>query len=147
MKMIKVANILGALLLVSVAGSAVAAETAGGVAKAIADTTKSVKDAQEAAKAGNKEACVANIKQGKQHYKEITGSSAGVALQQAMNKMNEGQKACNDGDTAKAAEVLGEAAKGLEDIASKSGRDKVTTPEPKRNTVNAAQKSAQECAD
>lgn len=89
-----------------VAGSAFAAENAAGVLEHTDLTVKSIKAALEAAKAGNEAGCVANIKQGKQHYKEITGDAAGKPLQDAIKVLKEGQAACEAGDAAKGAEIL-----------------------------------------
>lgn len=102
--------------LVSVAGSTLAAESAAGVAEHMGLTIKVTKEALEAAKAGNEAGCLANIKQAKQHYKEITGDAAGKPLQDAMKRMKEAQAACESGNSAQGAEILTEVVSAMEKI-------------------------------
>lgn len=101
-----------------VAGSAFAAENAAGVVEHMDLTVKTTKAAQEAAKAGNEAACVSNIKQAKQHYKEITGDAAGKPLQDAMKRMKDAQASCEAGDAATGAATLSEVVSALEKIQS-----------------------------
>lgn len=122
MKMNKIAKVLGALLLTGafgVSGSAVAAENAAGVAEHFALTIKTVKEAQQAAQAGDKDGCLTNIKASVQHYKEITGDAAGKPLQDAMKKVKQAKGECESGNTAKAAEILTEVVPALESIQKK----------------------------
>ncbi len=116
MNITKIANVLGALLLTGAMGTAFAAETATGVNEHFDMTIKTVKEAQAAAAAGNKEACLTNIKAAKQHYKEITGAASGMPLQKAMARVRDAQNACEAGDTAQGAAVLSEVAADLQKI-------------------------------
>jgi hypothetical protein len=103
----KTTKILGALLLTGSCG-VFAAENAAGVAEHMGLTIKTTKEAQDAAAAGNKEGCLASIKQAKQHYKELTGDAAGKPMQDAIKVMKEAQADCEAGNTAAAATKLGE---------------------------------------
>ena len=105
-----------ALLMAGALGSAIAAESATGVNEHFDLTVKSVQSAQAAAASGDKAGCLENIKAAKQHYKEITGASAGKPLQDALKKMRTGQEACEAGDTAKGAGILSEVAGDLQKI-------------------------------
>ncbi len=119
MKTNKIANGLSALLLTGafgLSGGAFAAETATGVNEHFDMTIKTAQEAQAAAGAGNKEGCLAAIKQTKQHYKEITGAASGMPLQKAMAKLKDGQAACESGDTAKGATILTEVVNELKAI-------------------------------
>lgn len=118
MNMKEIAKGMGALLLtgVCVSGSAFAAENAEGVNEHFIMTIDTVKAAQAAAAAGNKEACLTEIKQAKQHYKEITGAASGMPLQKAMQKVKVAQAECEAGNTAKGAEVLSEVVSDLQAI-------------------------------
>jgi hypothetical protein len=116
----RVRGVLGAVLLAGACGLAsgvMAAETATGVGEHVDLTIKSTKEAQAAAAAGNKEGCLAGIKQAKQHYKEITGAASGMPLQKAMAKMRTAQGECESGNTGKGAELLGEVVSDLQKIA------------------------------
>ncbi|QSA96095.1 hypothetical protein [Methylococcus sp. EFPC2] len=103
---------------IGLAGSAFAAENAAGVVEHTDLTVKSIKAALEAAKAGNAAESLANIKQGRQHYKEITGDAAGKPLQDAIKVLREGQVALEAGDTKKGAEILTGVVSSLEKIQS-----------------------------
>ncbi|MGZ8215732.1 hypothetical protein [Methylomagnum sp.] len=119
MKIIKIGNVLGALLAVGAfafTSSVNAAETSTGVNEHFELTIKTAKEAQAASAAGNKEECLAAIKSAKQHYKEITGAASGMPLQKAMTKMRDAQGACDSGDTAKAATILSEVVTELQKI-------------------------------
>jgi hypothetical protein len=121
MKMNKIANVLGALLLTGafgLSGGAFAAETATGVNEHFDLTIKTAKEAQAAAAAGNKDNCLASIKQVKQHYKEITGAASGMPLQKAMAKLKTAQAECETGNTAKGAEILTEVVNDLQKISN-----------------------------
>ena len=107
MKTTKTFSVIGgAILALAVSGSAFAAENASGVAEHLGLTLAKIKDAQAAAAAGNKDQCLADVKQAKQHYKEITGDAAGKPLQDAIKTLKVGQEECEKGDTAKAATTL-----------------------------------------
>jgi hypothetical protein len=111
MTMNKTSKILSAMLLTTafgLSGSVFAAENAAGVAEHMDLTIKTTKEALEAAKSGNKEGCLAGIKQAKQHYKELTGDASGKPMQDAIKRMKDAQTECDAGNTAKAAEILGE---------------------------------------
>lgn len=117
--MINFAKKLSSVLLagfMSVAGSAMAAESAAGVAEHMGLTVKVTKEALEAAKSGNEAGCLASIKQAKQHYKEITGDAAGKPMQDAMKRMKDAQAACESGNSAQGAEILAEVVAALEKI-------------------------------
>jgi hypothetical protein len=119
MKKTNNANVFGALALgcalaIGSVASVSAAENAAGVAEHMGLTVKTTKEAMEAAKAGNKDGCLANIKQAKQHYKEITGDAAGKPLQDAMKRLKDAQAECEAGDTAKAGGTLAEVVTAME---------------------------------
>ncbi len=116
MKITKIANVLGALLLTGAVGTAFAAETATGVNEHFDMTIKTVKEAQAAAAAGNKDGCLSSIKAAKQHYKEITGAASGMPLQKAMGKVRDAQGACEAGKTADGATILSEVVTDLQKI-------------------------------
>jgi hypothetical protein len=119
MKITKIGNVLGTLLVIGAFGlsnGAIAAETSTGVNEHFDLTIKTTKEAQAAAAANNKEGCLTNIKQARQHYKEITGAASGMPLQKAMAKMRDAQAACESGDTAKGAAILSEVVADLQKI-------------------------------
>ncbi|CAL1241301.1 hypothetical protein [Candidatus Methylocalor cossyra] len=117
MKMYKVIGALGAPLLAALlSGTVLAAEKAAGVKEFMGKTLQTTKEAQAAAAAGNKDACLAAIKQAKQYYKEITGDAAGKPLQDAMKKVKEGQARCEAGQPSEAAPILGEAVATMEKV-------------------------------
>lgn len=119
MKRTKIRNALSTLLVAGafgLSGSALAAETATGVNEHFDMTIKTTKEAQAAAAAGDKAGCLANIKQAKQHYKQITGAASGMPLQKAMAKLRDAQAACDAGDTGKGAAVLSDVASDLQKI-------------------------------
>lgn len=110
MKINKITTTLSAMLLTGAfASGAMAAESAAGVKEHFQLTIDTTKGAQDAAQEGNKEGCLAKIKQAKQHYKEVTGDAAGKGLQDAMKRVKEAQTECEAGNTGTAAEILGEA--------------------------------------
>jgi len=114
-----IAKVLGAFLLTGAFGlSAIAAENAAGVKEFMSLTLKTAQQAQAAAAAGNKEGCLAAIKQTKQYYKEITGDAAGMPLQNAMKRLREGQVSCQNDDLDGAASVLKEVVATMERINS-----------------------------
>ena len=91
----KFTTVIGsALLVLAAAGNVYAAENAEGVKEHMAKTLEVAKQALEAAKAGNREECLAKVAATKQHYKEITGDAAGMPLQKAMKTLREGQNLC-----------------------------------------------------
>lgn len=107
MKTTKTFSVIGgAVLALAISGSAFAAENASGVAEHLGLTLTKIKDAQAAAAASNKDQCLVDIKQAKQHYKEITGDAAGKPLQDAIKTLKVGQEQCEKGDTATAATTL-----------------------------------------
>lgn len=119
MKMNKITKALGAFLLTGafgLSGSAFAAESAAGVREHMDLMVKTAKEAQAAAKAGNKDSCLVSIKQSVQHYKELTGDAAGKSMQDAMKTIKEAKGECEAGNTAKAAELLDQAVPAIEKI-------------------------------
>lgn len=102
----KTSKILASTLLAGFTFGAVAAENAAGVAEHLNLTIETAKAAQSAAAAGNKDACLSNIKQSKQHYKELTGAPNGKPMQDAIKVMKEAQENCNNGNTSEAATQL-----------------------------------------
>lgn len=117
MKMNKIVKALSVVLLAgAVSGSVFAAENASGVKEHMSLTVQTTKAAQTAASAGDKEGCLSNIKQAKQHYKEITGDAAGKPLQDALKKVKEAQAHCEAGNVHDAAPILGEAVATMEKI-------------------------------
>lgn len=103
-------KILATTVLAGFTFGAVAAESASGVAEHFNLLIESTKAAQAAASAGDKEGCQSNIKQAKQHYKELTGAAQSKAMQDAIKKMNDAKEDCVAGNTADAATKLGEVA-------------------------------------
>ena len=119
MKMSKISTVISsAFLALTVSGNVFAAENAEGVREHFALTQEKTKEAQAAAAAGNKDACLVGIKAAKQHYKEITGNAASKALQDAIKTLKVGQEECEKGDTAKAATTIGEVVSALDAIKS-----------------------------
>lgn len=93
-----------------------AAEDAGGVVKFIGLSYESAKAALEAAKAGDKAKTTENLKLVRQQTKEITGDAAGMKLQKVNQAVKAAGLAVEEGDLAKAAELLAPAVKSLEEI-------------------------------
>lgn len=124
MKIQKISNGLGALmvgsaLILSGSSSVYAAESASGVKEAMEQTVKATEQALEAAKGANEKGCLANIKQAKQYYKEITGDAAGKPLQDAIKRLKEAQAECDkEGGGPKAAEILTEVVASMKKIQS-----------------------------
>lgn len=117
MKMRALSTVMtGMALALAVSGSVYAAENTEGVKEHMALTVEKTQAAQAAAAAGNKEECVKEIKQAKQHYKEITGDAAGKALQDAIKLMKVAQEECDKGETAKAAAKLADVKAQLDKI-------------------------------
>lgn len=118
-------NLISAFLLAGiVSGNAIAAEDASGVLGYMDKTIASVKLAQAAAQKGqgNKDDCVNNIKEAKQHYKQLTGDAAGVDTQNAIKLVKEAQELCGkdtSSDMSAAVSKLGDATKLLENVKSK----------------------------
>jgi uncharacterized protein YjdB len=112
MKMIK--NLLtAAMLAVSVGGisglstPAMAAESAAGVSKAIADVKRALAEAIQIAAAGtDKDALIAKIAETKQHYKEITGDQYGARLQRLSSALSKARGMAQRGDMVGAEEEL-----------------------------------------
>ncbi len=113
------ASLLAGAFSLGISSEIIAAESPGGVARYMDLTIKSTQQAQQQAKQGNKEGCAQNIKEARQHYKEITGDTAGMPMQRAMKKIKTAQTACEAGDTAKGADILTDALKDLEAIQGK----------------------------
>lgn len=101
-----ISKFLTVSLLVGTSFGAVAAESASGVAEHMNMLIETSKAAQTAATSGDKDACLSNIKQAKQHYKELTGEPAGKPMQDAIKIMKEAQSDCDAGNTADAATKL-----------------------------------------
>jgi len=117
MKMSKIFTVISsAILALTVSGNVFSAENAEGVKEHFALTQEKTKEAQAAAAAGNKDECLAGIKQAKQHYKEITGNAASKALQDAVKVLKVAQEECEKGDMAKAATTLTEVSNALDAI-------------------------------
>lgn len=117
MKMRELSSVItGVALALAVSGSVFAAENTEGVKEHMALTVEKTKAAQDAASAGNKEECVKEIKQAKQHYKEITGDAAGKPLQDAVKLLKVAQDECEKGNTAKAATTLADVKSQLDKI-------------------------------
>lgn len=93
-----------------------AAEDASGVVKFIGLSYESAKAALEAAKAGDKAKTTENLKLVRQQTKEITGDAAGMKLQKVNQAVKAAGLAVEEGDLAKAAELLAPAVKSLEEI-------------------------------
>lgn len=104
----KISKILTASILAGATFGAVAAESASGVAEHLSMLVETTKAAQTAATAGDKNSCLSNIKQAKQHYKELTGAPNGKPMQDAIKRMKDAQSDCEAGNTANAATILGE---------------------------------------
>lgn len=113
MKMIK--NVLTAAMIAASAGAmlggvptaVIAAETAEGVNKAIADTKKALAEAiQIAAEGTNQAALIDKIVDAKQYYKEITGDQYGAKLQRLSGSLSKARAMVKRGDLAGAEEEL-----------------------------------------
>ncbi|MFN3919659.1 MAG: hypothetical protein ACK4JF_05155 [Methylohalobius sp.] len=113
MKMIK--SVLTAAMIAASMGTmlgavpyaAIAAESAEGVNKAIADTKKALAEAiQIAAEGTNQEALVNKIAEAKQYYKEITGDQYGAKLQRLSGSLSKARGMAKRGDLAGAEEEL-----------------------------------------
>ncbi len=113
MKMIK--NVLTAAMIAVSAGAmlsgvpaaAIAAETAEGVNKAIADTKKALTEAiQIAAEGTDQAALIEKIAETKQYYKEITGDQYGAKLQRLSGSLSKARGMAKRGDLAGAEEEL-----------------------------------------
>lgn len=109
------ALILGGTLALT-GSAAFAAENAEGVREHMKLTVETAQKALAAAKAGDKATCLSEIKQSKQHYKELTGDAAGKPMQDAMKTVNVARDACEKGDTAGAAESLTTAVAAIEKV-------------------------------
>lgn len=113
MKMIKsivaaamIAASMGTML-GAVPSAAIAAESAEGVNKAIADTKKALTEAiQIAAEGTNQEALIDKIAEAKQYYKEITGDQYGAKLQRLSGSLSKARGMAKRGDLAGAEEEL-----------------------------------------
>jgi hypothetical protein len=121
MKKINIPTILSSILIsgtlaLTASTATYAAENASGVVHFMNMTIKAVKEARDAATAGNKEDCLDRIKVTKQYYKEITGDAAGKPLQDAMKRVKEAQAECDSGNTANAATILGEVGASMQQI-------------------------------
>ena len=117
MKMSKISSVItGVALAAAVSGNVFAAENSEGVKEHFNLTVEKVKAAQASAAAGNKDECVKDIKEAKQHYKEITGNAASKSLQDAINVLKVGQEECSKGDTVKAAATLSDVSTRLDTI-------------------------------
>ena len=114
-----VALVTGLLAFGSVSVSS-AAEDAGGVVKFIGMSLDSAKAAQDAAKAGDKEKTLENLKKVRQYSKEITGDAAGMKLQKVNQAVKAAASEAEAGNLTKAAETLAPAIKSLEEIKSGS---------------------------
>ncbi len=103
-----------AMLAVSVGGisvglsaSAMAAETAAGVSKAIADVKRTLAEAIQIAAAGtDKNALIAKIAEAKQYYKEITGDQYGARLQRLSSALSKARGMAQRSDMVGAEEEL-----------------------------------------
>ena len=115
MKMIKISTVASTVLL-ALASNVFAAEDAAGVKEHMVAFLQKTKDAQASATAGNKDECVTNIKEAKQHYKQLTGDPAGKPTQDAIKLLKVGQEECEKGDTAKATTTLADVVGRLEKI-------------------------------
>ncbi len=111
MKMIK--NVLAAAMIAASMGTlavpeaVMAAESAEGVNKAIADTKKALAEAiQVAAQGTDKEALISKIAEAKQHYKEITGDQYGAKLQRLSGSLSKARSLAKRGDMVGAEEEL-----------------------------------------
>ncbi len=104
----KISKFLAVTLLAGTSYSVFAAESAAGVAEHLNMLIDTTKAAQTSAAAGDKDACLSNIKQAKQHYKELTGEPAGKPMQDAIKIMRDAQADCEGGNTADAATKLGD---------------------------------------
>lgn len=113
MRMIK--NILAAAMVAAAGGvvlgtmstTAIAAESAAGVNKAIADTKKALTEAiQIAAEGTNQAGLIEKISEAKQYYKEITGDQYGAKLQRLSNSLSKARGMAKRGDLAGAEEEL-----------------------------------------
>lgn len=117
MKMSKIFSVVsGAIMVAAVSGNVFAAEDAAGVVVHMKATLEKTQSAQAAAAAGNKDACLADIKAAKQHYKEVTGDKAGKPLQDAIKVLKVGQEQCEKGDTATAATTLADVVSQLQKL-------------------------------
>jgi outer membrane protein assembly factor BamD (BamD/ComL family) len=120
MKMNKIAKVLGALLLTGImSGSAFAAENSAGVAEHFDQLVKTAGLALDNANNGNKEAAITDIKQAKQHYKELTGDASGKDMQDAIKQLSAAQDALKAGDAEKGKEILAGAYAKIKDLRAK----------------------------
>lgn len=110
------ALLLGGALAMGNVATVSAAENAAGVAEHMNLTVTTLKEALAAAKAGNKDASLASIKQAKQHYKEITGDAAGKPLQDAIKRLKEAQAEIENGNIAAGATILEEVVPAVEKV-------------------------------
>lgn len=107
MKMNKIAKAFGAMLLTGIlSGSAFAAENSAGVAEHFDLLVKTAGLALDNANNGNKDAAITDIKQAKQHYKELTGDASGKEMQDVVKQLSAAQDALKNGDTEKGKEIL-----------------------------------------
>lgn len=111
MKMIK--DVLAAAMIAASMGTlavpeaVMAAESAAGVNKAIADTKRALAEAiQIAAQGTDKEALVSKIAEAKQYYKEITGDQYGAKLQRLSGSLSKARSLAKHGDMVGAEEEL-----------------------------------------
>ncbi|GAB6067398.1 hypothetical protein JCM13664_07160 [Methylothermus subterraneus] len=112
MKTIK--NVLTAAMIAVSAGAmvggptvAIAAESAEGVNKAIAEVKKALTEAiQIAAEGTNQKGLIDKIAEAKQYYKEITGDQYGAKLQRLSGSLSKARGMARRGDLAGAEEEL-----------------------------------------
>lgn len=120
MKMNKIAKVLGALLLTGfLSGSVFAAENSAGVAEHFDQLVKTAGLALDNANNGNKEAAITDIKQAKQHYKELTGDASGKDMQDVVKQLTAAQDALKSGDAEKGKEILAGANAKLKELRSR----------------------------
>ena len=110
------AALVTSLLALGTVPVAHSAEDAGGVVKFIGLSYDAAKAALDAAKAGDKEKTLANLKQVRQYSKEITGDAAGMKLQKVNQAVKAAASEAEAGDLAKAAATLEPAVASLDEI-------------------------------
>lgn len=89
----------GGMLLATPTTAVVAAETAAGVNKAIADTTKALQEALQIAMEGtDSKALLDKLQEAKQYYKEITGDVYGARLQRLSGHIRKARGMARRGD-------------------------------------------------
>ncbi|MGZ8217456.1 small metal-binding protein SmbP [Methylomagnum sp.] len=116
----KIAKALSALLLTGIlSGSAFAAENSAGVAEHFDMLVKTAGLALDNANNGNKDAAITDIKQAKQHYKELTGDASGKDMQDVIKQLTAAQDALKAGEADKSKEILASAVAKLKDLRSK----------------------------